>query len=524
MNAVIYCRVSSEEQIKGTSLDSQEEACLDYARRHNMTVSKVFVEEGESAKFADRTQLLELLSYCRNKSHQIEVLLVWKIDRFARNTDDHYAIKAALRKHGVRVLSATEPIQDDPNGRLMESILAGVAQWDNDIRAQRTVHGMQQRLREGIWPWRPPLGYLPPRIGKKSQPDEPDPRFFEQIKKAWHMFATGAYTKADIRRLLHKWGIRVGGGRPISAQSLDNLFANPYYAGVLRDPWTNKEYAGRHPTMVTQAEFAQVQEIVRGRNRSVPHHRLTDDFPLRGQVRCPSCGQYMTGYFAQGKTQRYPYYKCFWHDCPTRTRSYPAGAVHQEFSQLLADTSVPHYLAGSIVTEIVKAYWEARDLNRAKAKRQRGETDNLRQQLDELVSMRAARLISDDEFVSQRSQLRGRLYKIQAAADAKDQEPGLSETDIADLTGVISDLGASWWSLPTEAKRGFAEILLPSGYTFQRLRTPEKGLLIKAIEPSDEVTSTLAAFTRENANALMKEIRKLLTLIRMKPEPDKKAA
>src|SRR5216683_3423075 len=138
MNAVIYSRVSSKDQVEGTSLESQELACRDYARRQNLTISKAFIEEGESAKFADRTQLLELLSYCKDKTRTIEVLLVWKIDRFARNVEDHYTIKAALKKLGVHIVSVTEPIQADPNGKLLETILAGFAQFDNDIRALRT--------------------------------------------------------------------------------------------------------------------------------------------------------------------------------------------------------------------------------------------------------------------------------------------------------------------------------------------------------------------------------------------------
>lgn len=173
MNAVIYCRVSSREQVEGTSLDSQETACREYAHKHNLTVSRVFVEEGESAKFADRTQLLELLDYCRSKAYKVEVLIVWKIDRFARNVEDHYTLKAALRKSGVNVVSVTEPIQSDPNGKLLETILAGFAQFDNDIRAIRSVQGMQQRLRDGIFPWKPPLGYLPPKLGRKTEPDRP---------------------------------------------------------------------------------------------------------------------------------------------------------------------------------------------------------------------------------------------------------------------------------------------------------------------------------------------------------------
>src|SRR5436309_7254388 len=154
MNGVIYCRVSSKEQIEGTSLESQEVACREYARSHDIKVLKIFIERGESAKFADRTQLIELIDFCRQNKGAFQVLLVWKVDRFARNVDDHFNIKATLLKYGVRVVSVTEPIDSNPEGKLMETILAGFAQFDNDIRATRTIQGMKRKLQEGIFPWK----------------------------------------------------------------------------------------------------------------------------------------------------------------------------------------------------------------------------------------------------------------------------------------------------------------------------------------------------------------------------------
>ena len=150
MNTVAYCRVSSKEQVEGTSLESQEIACREYARRNRLEVVQVFVDRGESAKFADRPQLLEMLSFCKNREHAIEQLLVWKVDRLARNVGDHFNIKAALMKYGVQVVSVTEPIDAKPEGRLLETILAGFAQFDNDVRAARTVQGMRRKLQEGI--------------------------------------------------------------------------------------------------------------------------------------------------------------------------------------------------------------------------------------------------------------------------------------------------------------------------------------------------------------------------------------
>ena len=107
-NGIIYCRVSSKEQIEGTSLESQELACGEFARSKGIEIQRVFVERGESAKFADRTELLELLDYCRKHKGELAVLLVWKLDRLARNVNDHFNIKATLLKYGLQVVSVTE--------------------------------------------------------------------------------------------------------------------------------------------------------------------------------------------------------------------------------------------------------------------------------------------------------------------------------------------------------------------------------------------------------------------------------
>src|SRR3989304_3297443 len=352
MNAVIYCRVSSKDQVEGTSLESQEQSCRDYARQHNLNVSRVFVEEGESAKFADRTRLLELLNYCKDKSHKIDALLVGKVDRFARNVEDHFTIKAMLRKNGVSVVSVTEPIQADPTGKLMETVLAGFAQFDNDAKAQRTIEGLKQKLREGIWPWKPPLGYLAPKRGKKIEPDRPDPSRFELLQKAWHLYTTGAYSKAAIVRLLQSWDVRGYRGEPIAAQLIDNMFANPFYAGLMRDPWTGTDRPGRHIPMVSSAVFAKVQEIVAHQKNSQSHCRLHDAFPLRGLVRCPSCDGCMTASFSRGRRKRYGYYHCNRSTC--RRKSFPVARVHAEFYEWLAEHTVPAHLTMSIIERLTE--------------------------------------------------------------------------------------------------------------------------------------------------------------------------
>src|SRR5438876_3506754 len=415
MNGVIYCRVSSKEQIEGTSLESQELACREYARSHNIKVLKIFIERGESAKFADRTQLVELIDFCRQNKGAVQVLLVWKVDRFARNVGDHFNIKATLLKYGVRVVSVTEPIDSNPEGKLMETILAGFAQFDNDIRATRTVQGMRRKLQEGIFPWKPPLGYRSSTRNdeKKNEPDLPDQPLFGLLQKTWKEFATGAYTKAETRRLMETWGVETKNGKSISNQSLDNLFRNKYYAGVLVDPWSREEYEGRHVPMVSRQDFARVQQIISKRNRSVPRQKETPEFPLRGLVRCQQCLRYFTGGFSRGRSRRYPYYNCG--KCKPRT-SYAVQDLHDEFSAFLDGIAAKPELMGKLSELVIQAAERRGASTKARKARQEAEVKRLNSQVKELIRMRSQNLITDHEFLAQKSVLSERQMALERKA------------------------------------------------------------------------------------------------------------
>jgi DNA invertase Pin-like site-specific DNA recombinase len=85
---------------------------------------------------------------------------VYNLTRFAREKYDHFALRALLKSLGISLRSATEPIDDTSTGKLMEGVLAAFAQFDNDVRADRTRAGMRAALEQGRWTFIPPLGYL----------------------------------------------------------------------------------------------------------------------------------------------------------------------------------------------------------------------------------------------------------------------------------------------------------------------------------------------------------------------------
>lgn len=160
VGAVIYIRVSTKEQTENLSLPTQLRACEEYCHREGFEIIQRFKEEGESAKTADRTELQRLLAYCRTNKGKVHFVVVFNLTRFARDKYDHFALHSHLRSLGISLRSATEPIDDTSTGKLMEGVLAAFAQFDNDVRSDRTRAGMRAALDLGRWTFLAPLGYL----------------------------------------------------------------------------------------------------------------------------------------------------------------------------------------------------------------------------------------------------------------------------------------------------------------------------------------------------------------------------
>ena len=311
VGAVIYVRVSDPRQAENLSLATQLRACEEYCHRQGFQILERFREQGESAKTADRTELQRLLQYCRTHKGKVQFVVVFNLTRFARQKYDHFALRAHLKSLGISLRSATEPIDDTATGKLMEGVLAAFAQFDNDVRSDRTRAGMRAALELGRWTFLAPIGYLnAPRWSGKSLVE--DPERAPLVRRAFEEFATGRFTKREVLNEITRLGLRTRRGLKVSAQAFDALLENRLYIGIIDVP----DYGvvgrrGDFDPLVDEDVFYRVQGILSGRVRVVgPRERNRPDFPLRGFVRCHACGRGLTGSWSKGRSARFAYYHC----------------------------------------------------------------------------------------------------------------------------------------------------------------------------------------------------------------------
>ncbi len=153
--AVIYVRVSTTDQVDNYSLETQETECRKYCEREGLIVDRLFREEGESAKTVNRTELQEMLRYLTShaKKREITHVVVYRVDRLAREVGGHHTIKTTLSRLNVILQSVMERFDETPTGKLTENLMAVLAQFDNDLRSQRSRDGMMAAVAHGRWLW-----------------------------------------------------------------------------------------------------------------------------------------------------------------------------------------------------------------------------------------------------------------------------------------------------------------------------------------------------------------------------------
>jgi site-specific DNA recombinase len=311
VGAVIYVRVSTKEQTENLSLPTQLRACEEYCRRQGYEVLERFHEKGESAKSTDRSQLQNLLTFCRLNKGRVHFVVVFNLTRFARDKYDHFALRSHLQSLGISLRSATEPIDDTSTGKLMEGVLAAFAQFDNDVRSDRTCAGMKTALELGRWVFLAPIGYLNAlrSMGKSLMHD---PKRAPLVRRAFEDYATGQYTKEQLLKHARTWGLTNRRGKPLTSQAIGVLLRNQLYAGIVDVPeYGVRGKRGDFEPLISEDLFYQVQAVLSGRTLSTaPRQQAHPDFPLRGFVRCGSCGRGLTGSWSKGRSEYYAYYHC----------------------------------------------------------------------------------------------------------------------------------------------------------------------------------------------------------------------
>ena len=302
MKAVIYARYSSDSQ-REESIEGQLRECTAFAEKNGITILRHYIDRAFSAKTDNRPEFQAMIKDSSKKL--FDMIIVWKLDRFARNRYDSARYKAQLKKNGVKVVSATETISDGAEGILLESMLEGMAEYYSADLAEKVVRGMTENaLKCKYNGGTPPLGY----VIDSEQYFQIDPLTAPFVLEAFKRYDEGA-TMTQIRDWLNEKGIKNTRRQEMTYNSIQHMLNNRRYIG---------EYSYREviipdgiPAIVPKDLFDRVQEKMAKNKKGPARHKAEDDYLLTTKLFCGCCGAYLCGESGTSRTGKvHHYYKC----------------------------------------------------------------------------------------------------------------------------------------------------------------------------------------------------------------------
>jgi len=499
-DGVTYVRVSTVEQLDRVSLDYQLKICNEFAAKQNIRVQHVFREEGESAKTANRTQLIRAIEYCRKHKGKIKYFIVYKLDRFARNSEDHYAIRSMLAKVGVRLASATEPIDESPAGKFMESMLAAASEFDNGVRSERSRGGMQARLAQGGWVHKAPLGFCNHRDEQGRPTLTVDTATGSLVAQVLHEFRTNTYTQREIGDYAWSIGLVSYSGRRLGYQAIGKLLRNPIYAGLIRSSMTTSLVKGLHPGLITEAEYYQIQAKLSPRFAPPEHHQLDHPaYPLRrGFLRCAHCGTSLAGSAPKGRSRYYPRYHCL--TCKTRQTGRPiserAEIVHDQFLALLHQIS-PRPGVLDLIKEALIRRWN-QELRSQRTVRQSLDrrVNEVEEKVSHVLDLYIDHKLSDSQKERQLARLENQLMELRIAQGEAERSEINKDTVLGYAVNFMANVAKLWTDMEPPERLHFLQLIFPDGLAYEfgnGFWNPILGLAFEVIQDQQTNKSNLVA-------------------------------
>ena len=302
MKAVIYARYSSDNQ-REESIEGQIRECTAFAEKNGITILRHYIDRAFSAKTDNRPEFQNMIK--DSGKRLFDMVIVWKLDRFARNRYDSARYKATLKKNGVKVVSATEVISEGAEGIILESVLEGYAEYYSADLSEKVIRGMTDNALKCKYNG----GTLP--IGYTIDSEQHfllDPLTAPFVLETFKKYDEG-WTIHAIREWLNEQGLKNTRGQKMSYNSVGHLLHNRRYIG---------EYSYRDtvipdgiPAIVPQDLFDRVQEKLEKNKKAPARHKAEDDYLLTTKLFCGYCGAYLCGESGTSRTGKvHHYYKC----------------------------------------------------------------------------------------------------------------------------------------------------------------------------------------------------------------------
>ncbi len=484
--AIIYTRVSTDEQNNGYSPIDQKDKLHRYCENNNIDVVG-FYHDDESGKTFERPEWKKIMTFLRKNKNTVDYICFLKWDRFSRNTPEAYAELGKLKKLNVEARAIEQPLDlEVPEQKIMLAIYLTAPEVDNDRRSLNIFHGIRKAKKDGRWLGACPKGY------KNTRNDNNRPIIILEgglqerlVRSAFTEFATGIYNIEELRKKLIKKGLKS------ERNTFWTMLRNKAYIGKVfvaaykgePEEWVQ----GKHEALIDDATFYKVQDILLDRRKNIPSSFKTirDEFPLRGHLLCPRCNKLLTASSSRGKMGKlFPYYHCT-KGCKERQN---AAVVNAAFIKLIGTIKVsPNSikLFGAIVKEKLKK-------NNSNGKVEMDailkDIEKQKQRISNAKSLMLDSEITASEYKEMKVEIEERITKLTSELSSINAGMLNLDSKIDDCIELLSNLDKHYEQRDTAIKRRIVSSIFPSKLIFdnKKVRTLEMNKAVSLITSNDK--------------------------------------
>jgi len=431
--AAIYVRVSSTGQLgrdgdeDGYSIPAQVKACELEAASRGAEVARVYIERAESAKSDDRPVLQQMLREL--PALGVKYLIVHKVDRLARNRLDDATLYQRIVGMGIKLVSASENIDDTPAGQLMHGMLASFAEYYSNNLASEIMKGLTRKHEQGGTPFKAPIGYLSKRelIGAQDiRSVIVDPVRAPLVQLAFTLYSTGEWSLHRLAAHLEQEGLRSRGTqrypeRPLGHNRIHKMLHNPYYMGIVE--WNGKRYAGKHERLISEDTFDRVQALLSIARVSGDRPQKHEHY-LRGTVVCDEClGRLLYGRHRGRGGRQYEYFCC--NNRAVRRRKTKCSSSHasvptvdEHIQEHYRSVYIRPEIQEQIRTELRQELSDRSALIEREAARHQRALKAIEAKQEKLVQLYYKDLVSEDVFAAEQDKLKDERRAAQRLEEA----------------------------------------------------------------------------------------------------------
>ncbi len=482
--AVGYTRVSTDRQVDGISHEVQEKSIKDYAKRHGITITKMYWDGGYSAKNANRPELQEMLSDIEEKKIEVDAVIVYNLSRISRDVMSFYAeIAPTLVKRNIELRSTCEDINSTPQGKFMMNLSIALHQLDNDNKSQTVTDNMHAVAAAGYWQSNAPVGMRRKHVatGERTRDGkfryrtvlEPDPENDrgQKAKDVLDFYAESDGSVAEAVRYAAKISFTNKADKPFTCKQMGRFLTHPALAGyICSDSLTGGEYVkAKWEGLIPLEQHLLIVQLRKNtkngendsRGKPRTYQKNNPDFPLKGTLRCQQCGAVIRGSSpTNGSGKPSPRYHCA--DC-TGAGSVMPSKMHDKFLLLLTQITPVKSLLRAFGVALTRAMKNstAKAEKAIKEKEDRFKAIQIEDDNSFKKMMQGER--SEEQHDRYIKLLHKEAKQLEIKIDELKKQKSLSEAKIKALLTVMESPATIWQGASLEIRQLLQRMIFPDG-------------------------------------------------------------